>query len=300
MNVKLKVLSVGVIFFVGQSLSAQKDSAKVQDIDEVVVVGYGSQKKSDVTSSVSIVKGSDIANLNTPTFEAQLAGRSSGVQVVSSSGDIGRAPTVRIRGVNSITSGTAPLYVVDGVPIFAGDTGGGNTYTNALADINPSDIESMTVLKDGAATAIYGSRAANGVVLITTKKGKSGRFSVSYNNMFSVASVVENFDLLRTPDFLTISNEKAAAAGTVWAKGSSFDTDWQKAVLRTGTQSDHFLSMTGGLGKGNYYASLGYTKQEGVIMPNAMERISMRMNADQKVTDWFKLSTNFSYTETGY
>ena len=300
MNVKLRVLSVGVIFFVGQSLSAQKDSAKVQDIDEVVVVGYGSQKKSDVTSSVSIVKGSDIANLNTPTFEAQLAGRSSGVQVVSSSGDIGRAPTVRIRGVNSITSGTAPLYVVDGVPIFAGDTGGGNTYTNALADINPSDIESMTVLKDGAATAIYGSRAANGVVLITTKKGKSGRFSVSYNNMFSVASVVENFDLLRTPDFLTISNEKAAAAGTVWAKGSSFDTDWQKAVLRTGTQSDHFLSMTGGLGKGNYYASLGYTKQEGVIMPNAMERISMRMNADQKVTDWFKLSTNFSYTETGY
>lgn len=300
MNVKIKVLSVGVIFFAMQSVSAQRDSTKVQDIDEVVVVGYGSQKKSDVTSSVSTVKGSDIANLNTPTFEAQLAGRSSGVQVVSSSGDIGRAPTVRIRGVNSITSGTAPLYVVDGVPIFAGDTGGGNTFTNALADINPSDIETMTVLKDGAATAIYGSRAANGVVLITTKKGKNGRFSVSYNNMFSIASVVKNIDLLHTPDFLTISNEKAKAAGTVWAKGSEFDTDWQNAVLRTGTQSDHFLSMTGGLGKGNYYASLGYTKQEGVIIPNAMERLSMRMNADQKVTDWFKLSTSLSYTETGY
>lgn len=300
MNVKIKVLSVGVIFFAMQSVSAQRDSTKVQDIDEVVVVGYGSQKKSDVTSSVSTVKGSDIANLNTPTFEAQLAGRSSGVQVVSSSGDIGRAPTVRIRGVNSITSGTAPLYVVDGVPIFAGDTGGGNTFTNALADINPSDIETMTVLKDGAATAIYGSRAANGVVLITTKKGKNGRFSVSYNNMFSIASVVKNIDLLHTPDFLTISNEKAKAAGTVWAKGSEFDTDWQNAVLRTGTQSDHFLSMTGGLGKGNYYASLGYTKQEGVIIPNAMERLSMRMNADQKVTDWFKLSTSLSYTETVY
>lgn len=300
MNVKIKVLSVGVIFFAMQSVSAQRDSTKVQDIDEVVVVGYGSQKKSDVTSSVSTVKGSDIANLNTPTFEAQLAGRSSGVQVVSSSGDIGRAPTVRIRGVNSITSGTAPLYVVDGVPIFAGDIGGGNTFTNALADINPSDIETMTVLKDGAATAIYGSRAANGVVLITTKKGKNGRFSVSYNNMFSIASVVKNIDLLHTPDFLTISNEKAKAAGTVWAKGSEFDTDWQNAVLRTGTQSDHFLSMTGGLGKGNYYASLGYTKQEGVIIPNAMERLSMRMNADQKVTDWFKLSTSLSYTETGY
>lgn len=158
----------------------------------------------------------------------------------------------------------------------------------------------MTVLKDGAATAIYGSRAANGVVLITTKKGKNGKFSVSYNNMFSVASVVEKLDLLETTDFLTISNEKAAAAGTIWARGSEFNTDWQKAVLRTGTQTDHFLAMTGGLGKGNYYASIGYTKQEGVIRPNAMERLSLRMNADQKVTDWFKLSTNFAYSETSY
>ncbi len=300
MNVKLRVLSIGAMFFAAQHLSAQTDSTKVSDIEEVVVVGYGTQKKSDVTSSVSVVKGEDIANLNTPTFEAQLAGRSSGVQVVSSSGDIGRAPTVRIRGVNTISSGTTPLYVVDGIPIFAGDTGGGNTYANALADINPSDIETMTVLKDGAATAIYGSRAANGVILITTKKGKNGRFSVSYNNLFSVASVVKKFDLLGTPDFLTISNEKAAAAGTVWARGSEFNTDWQDAVLRTGTQSDHFLSLTGGMGKGNYYASLGYTKQEGVITPNAMERISLRMNADQKVTDWFKLSTSMSYSETGY
>ena len=140
MNVKLRVLSIGVVFFAAQYLSAQTDSTKVSDIEEVVVVGYGTQKKTDVTSSVSLVKGEDIANLNTPTFEAQLAGRSSGVQVVSSSGDIGRAPTVRIRGVNTISSGTTPLYVVDGVPIFAGYTGGGNTYANALADINPSDI----------------------------------------------------------------------------------------------------------------------------------------------------------------
>ena len=300
MNVKLRVLSIGAVFFAAQHLSAQTDSTKVSDIEEVVVVGYGTQKKSDVTSSVSLVKGEDIANLNTPTFEAQLAGRSSGVQVVSASGDIGRAPTVRIRGVNTISSGTNPLYVVDGVPIFAGDTGGGNTYTNALADINPSDIESMTVLKDGAATAIYGSRAANGVILITTKKGKNGRFSVNYNTLYSIASVVEKLDLLQTPDFLTISNEKAAAAGTTWARGSAFNTDWQDAVLRTGTQTDHFLSMTGGMGKGNYYASIGYTNQEGVIMPNAMERLSLRMNADQKVTDWFKVSTNLAYSETGY
>ena len=303
MNVKLKVLTAGVLFFMGgQFVQAQqkKDEAKEKEIEEVVMVGYGTQKKSDVTSSVATVKGDAIANLNTPTFEAQLAGRSSGVQVVNNSGEIGRAPTVRIRGINSITSGTAPLYVVDGVPIISGDTGGGNTSANALGDINPADIETMTVLKDGAATAIYGSRAANGVILITTKKGKSGRFSVTYNNQFSIANVVKKFDLLETPDFITISNEKAAAVNSIWARGTDFNTDWQDAVLRTGTQTDHFLSMTGGLGNGNYYASFGYTNQEGVIKPNGMERISVRMNADQKVTNWLKLTSSLSYSETQY
>lgn len=302
MNVKIKSLTVGALFFLGgATVMAQQTKEKGEkEIEEVVVVGYGTQKKSDVTSSVSTVKGEAIANLNTPTFEAQLAGRSSGVQVTTSSGEIGAAPRIRIRGINSISSGTSPLYVVDGVPIFSGDTGGGNTAANALGDINPSDIETMTVLKDGAATAIYGSRAANGVVLITTKKGKSGRFSVSYNNQFSIATVVKKFDLLQTPDFLTIANEKAAAVNSIWAKGSTYNTDWQDAVLRTGTQTDHFLSMTGGMGNGSYYASFGYTNQDGVIKPNGMERISVRMNADQKVTNWLKLSSNFSYSETQY
>lgn len=300
MNVKLKVLTAGAVFFLGAEILAQQDTARVQDIDEVVVVGYGTQRKTDVTSAVSTVKGDAIANLNTPTFEAQLAGRSSGVQIVQSSGEIGRAPTVRIRGVNSISSGTAPLYVIDGIPMFSGDTGGGNTFANALADINPADIETMTVLKDGAATAIYGSRAANGVILITTKKGRSGRFSVNYNNQFSIARVVKKFDLLQTPDFLTISNEKAARVNTVWARGNDFNTDWQDAVLRTGTQTDHFLSMTGGLGQGNFYSSIGYTEQEGIIKPNGMSRLSLRMNADQKVTDWLKLTSNMAYSETDY
>lgn len=276
------------------------DTTRVRDIDEVVVVGYGTQRKADVTSSISSVTGEEIANLNTPTFEAQLAGRSSGVQVVTNSGEIGSAPVVRIRGINSISSGTSPLYVIDGVPMFSGDTGGGNTAANALADINPSDIETMTVLKDGAATAIYGSRAANGVILITTKKGRGGKFQVNYNTLYSVANVVKRIDLLQTPDFITISNEKAAPANTIWAEGTEFNTDWQDAVLRTGTQMDHFLSMSGGLGQGNYYASVGYTTQEGVIRPNGMERLSTRLNADQRVTNWLKLSTSLSYTETGY
>lgn len=301
MNLKLKVLTTGVVFFLGsQVVLAQKDSIKTKQIDEIVVVGYGTQKKSEVTSSVTVVKGNDITNLNTPTFEAQLAGRAAGVRVVANSGEIGRAPVIRIRGINSITSGTDPLFVIDGIPMFSGDTGGGNTPANALGDINPNDIETMSVLKDGAATAIYGSRAANGVILITTKKGRSGRFSVNYNNQFSIASIAEKFNLLETPDFITIANEKAAAVGSIWARGSVYNTDWQKAVLRTGVQSDHFLSMTGGLGNGNYYASFGYTNQEGVVKPNGMERLTMRVNADQKVTEWLKLSTGLSYSETSY
>lgn len=303
MNVKIKVFTAGVLFFMGgQAVMAQKkkvDSAGTRNIEEVVVVGYGTQKKTDVTSSISSVKGEAIANLNTPSFEAQLAGRSSGVQVVNNSGEIGRPAVVRIRGANSISSGTGPLYVVDGVPMISGNVGS-NSPANALGDINPADIETMTVLKDGAATAIYGSRAANGVILITTKKGKGGRFSVSYNNQFSVANVIKKFDLLETPDFLIIANEKAAAVNTTWAKGNEFNTDWQNAVLRTGTQMDHFLSLTGGLEKGNYYASFGYTTQDGIVKPNGMERISTRMNVDQKVTPWLKLSGSLAYTETQY
>ncbi len=302
MNVKFKVLTAGAVFFIGQSLSAQKtDTASTErQIEEVVVVGYGTQKKTDVTSSVTTVKGDAIADLNTPSFESQLAGRASGVQVVNNSGVIGSAPVVRIRGVNSISSGTSPLYVIDGMPMISGDTGGGYAGANALGDINPEDIETMTVLKDGAATAIYGSRAANGVILITTKKGRGGRFTVNYNNQFSVAEPVKTFDLLGTKDFLVIANEKAAKANAVWAKGSQYDTDWQDAVLRTASQQDHFVSFSGGLGQGNYYASLGYTYQEGIIRPNAMQRFTTKLNADQKVTDWFKISANLAYSETNY
>lgn len=303
MNVKLKVLSIGAVFFAAQSLSAQKDSTKIQDIDEVIVVGYGVQKKSEVTASISQVKGSEVANLNTSTFEAQLAGRASGVQVTTNSGILGEAPRIRIRGVNTISSGASPLYVVDGIPIFSGDTGGGYTGSNALGDINPSDIESMEILKDGAATAIYGSRAANGVVLITTKKGKNGKFSFNYNNLISVATPVKYFDLLHTPDFLMITGEKTVAQGLApdyWAKGSDYDTDWQKAITRSTLQQDHYMSFGGGTAKGRYFFSLGYSNQEGIIIGNSMDRFTVRANADQKLTDWLEIGGSISAARTMY
>ena len=173
-SIKAKTGDVLVFSFIGMSNSSVtvggsntvnvKMTSDSQNLEEVVVVGYGTQKKRDVTGSISQIKGDAIANLATPSFESQLAGRAAGVQVTTNSGVLGQAPRIRIRGIGSITSGSYPLVVVDGVPIFTGDVGG-YASTNALGDINPADIESTEVLKDGSATAIYGSRAVNGVIL---------------------------------------------------------------------------------------------------------------------------------------
>jgi TonB-linked SusC/RagA family outer membrane protein len=287
------------------------DIALEQDVfkvDEVVVVGYGTQKKREVTGSISTVKGDALASLASPSFDGQLAGRSAGVQVTTQTGILGEVPRLRIRGVGSISSGTYPLVVVDGVPIFTGDQGGAAS-TNALGDINPSDIESMEILKDGSGTAIYGSRAANGVILITTKRGSGGKFHVNYNNYFGVAQPVKLFDLLKANDFVIISNEKRSNRGqAAWASndgaafpGRVFDTDWQKAVLRTNaSQQDHNLSFSGSTDKSTYYFSMGYTSQEGVTIPNEMKRYSLRANADQIVKKWLTIGTNVAVTKTDY
>ena len=164
-----------------------------QNLDEVVVVGYGTQRKKDVTSAISKVGGEDLSNLATASFDSQLAGRAAGVQVTTPSGVLGSGPQFKIRGMSTISSNSQPLFIVDGMPIATGDnadgkTGLGMAYAsyNAMSDINPNDIESIEILKDGAATAIYGSRAANGVVLITTKKGKKEqKVQINYNNNFS-------------------------------------------------------------------------------------------------------------------
>jgi TonB-linked SusC/RagA family outer membrane protein len=270
-----------------------------QALDEVVVVGYGTQKKKDVTGSISSVKGNAIANLAAPSFESQLAGRAAGVQVTTNSGVLGQAPNIRIRGVGSLTSGTYPLVVVDGVPIFTGDVGG-YANTNALGDINPADIESMEILKDGSATAIYGSRAANGVILITTKRGKGGKFSANYNTYVGSLQPIEYLSLLKTDDFITIQNEKRTNRGaSLWANGTKYDTDWQKAVLRSSAlQIDHNLSMSGSTDKTNYYFSMGYNKQEGVALANEQTKYNIRANVEQKIKSWLSLGTNIAISRT--
>lgn len=261
-------------------------------LDEVIIVGYGAQAKKDVTGSITKVKGEAVAELISPSFVQQLAGRAAGVQIQNTSGILGSAPQIRIRGVNSISSGTQPLFVIDGVPAIS-ENRSSNTPTNALGDINPNDIESYEILKDGAATAIYGSRAANGVVLITTKKGKAGKPQFTYDMNYGVASATKLFDLLNAQDFVTIQNEKYTNAGSnpvanlqTRADGSIVDTDWQSLIFRNAAQQTHNLSVSGGNENTKYFFSLGYANMEGIALANNLDRLNFRANLEQKVNNW--------------
>jgi TonB-dependent starch-binding outer membrane protein SusC len=301
-------LEVSYIGFTTATVSVGKSTEivitlkeSIEQMDEVVVIGYGVQRKKDVTGSISKISGSDIQGLVTPSFESQLAGRASGVQITAPTGIIGEAPRIRIRGTASISSGTYPLIIVDGMPIYTGDLGG-YASSNAMGDINPNDIESFEILKDGAATAIYGSRAANGVILITTKKGKKGVMKSSYNNVIGFAKPIETFNLLNTEQFLEIANEKRTNRGqAAWAVGNEFDTDWQKAVLRNNVlQMDHNFSANGGTDKTKYFMSLGYTEQDGIAKANSMVRYNVRANLEQEIKSWLTAGVSLANTRTEY
>ena len=272
-------------------------------IEETVVVGYGVLRKRDITSSISQVKGEDLAGKASSSFLTNLAGKASGVQIISPSGDLGTPPTVIIRGVNSISSSTAPLYVINGVPITSGNLGGSYSNNNALADINPSDIESFEILKDGAATAIYGSRAANGVILITTKQGKQGEAKVSYEGWVAFARPSKLYDLLNAKEFVEIANEKfsnRSQAPQAFMDANNTDTDWMGAMFRTGFQHNHAISVTGGTDKTSYYMSGGYSDQEGVVINNSYKRFTAYSKVDRKILNnyaAFGISLNASYQQ---
>ena len=257
-----------------------------EQLDEVVVVGYGTQRKRDVTSSISQIKGDDLASKASPSFMQQMAGRASGVQVISPSGDVTQPPRVVIRGVGTISSSNAPLYVINGVPVTSGNVGYSYSNNNALADINPSDIESFEILKDGAATAIYGSRAANGVVLITTKRGKQGAAKLSYDSWMGWSSAAKLYDLLDAEQFVTIANEKYAnSAGNPQAKmdDKGTNTNWYDHVFRTGFQHSHTLSISGASPQTQYFLSAGYTDQKGLVINNSYNRYTFYAKAEHKL-----------------
>ncbi|MBB6004032.1 TonB-dependent receptor [Arcicella rosea] len=275
--------------------------SSISDLDEVVVIGYGVQKKSKLTSSISSISGKDITDLNTASFDQQLAGRASGVQVTVGSGIIGQAPRIRIRGTNSITSGGSPLIVVDGVPAIDGNQSAA-TPTNPLADINPADIESMEILKDGAATAIYGSRATNGVILVTTKKGKKGTpLKVNLSMQYGTTNAINRLSLLDANQFVTIANEKLKNAGgtnQAFLDANGTNTDWQSIILRQGITQGYNMSFSGGVEKTNYYFSLGYNKQEGAITANGQKRYNFTSNIDHSFNKYVSVGTKLQVTRT--
>lgn len=267
-----------------------------KQMDEIVVVGYGVQRKKDLTSSISKVGGKDLAELTASSFDTQLAGRAAGVQVSTPSATLGTVPVYQIRGVSSMTSSTQPLIVVDGMPVVSGDmseTGTTGVAYNSMSDINPNDIESIEILKDGAATAIYGSRAANGVVLITTKKGAKGKTKFTYDGSLSWSSATKRYDLLNADQFKEVEDMLYGNWGeTSPAVNDGTDTDWQDYVMRTAFQHSHNIAASGGTDKSQYYFSLGYTNQEGIIRANSMERYNIKATLDQNVNKWLKVGFN--------
>ncbi len=269
----------------------------IQQLGEVVVVGYGTQERRELTGSVTSVSGEAINNLVTPSFDQQLGGRAAGVQVTTPSGILGQAPQIRIRGVNSITGSADPLIVIDGVPVVNSDRSA-IAASNPLSNINPADIESFEVLKDGSATAIYGSRAANGVILITTKRGSSGAVKVNYNMSYGINEEVSRFDLLSGDEFVVIANEKRANAGAASLANPGENSDWQDYIFRKGLVQQHNISVSGGSDNTQYYFSLGFSDQESAVKQNDLSRYSFRANLDHSIFDRLRIGTSLSYSLT--
>ncbi|MDQ1087214.1 TonB-dependent receptor [Siphonobacter sp. SORGH_AS_1065] len=275
------------------------------ELSEVVVIGYGTQSKRDATGSIGSVSGAKLAQMPNQSFESGLAGRTPGVQITVPSGVLNAPPVFRIRGTNSISLSSYPLVIVDGVPTFTGNYSAGNASSNPLASINPNDIESIDVAKDAAATAIYGSRAANGVVFITTKRGKSGKVRVSYDGWAGISNTYRMPELLNAQEYLTfkrmaIANNPNARTTTLTqtndANGNPIDTKWQDQVYRQGVSHSHNLNVSGGSETTNYYFSTGYTNQQGIIRRNDFERLNALFNVDSKLSKAITIGGKISYS----
>lgn len=250
-----------------------------QNLDEVVVIGYGTQKKADLTTAVAVVDEKSIKDRPIVSAAQALQGKAAGVQVVQPSGKPGEGSSVRVRGSTSVLAGNEPLYVVDGVP------------TTDIRGVNPTDIASMTVLKDASSAAIYGARAANGVVLITTKRGNEKEGTVSYSTYFGKTNLRKTVDVLSTKSYRELMEE--IYPGSMDPLQTDY-TNWSDEVFGTGTTMSHQLSISGGNEKSKYFISGGYLTDQGFIKPARFDRYSIRLNLDNQVKSWLKIGTNIS------
>jgi TonB-linked SusC/RagA family outer membrane protein len=282
-------------------------------MDEIVVVGYGTARKSDITGAVTKITAKDFNQGANVSADQLIAGKVSGVQVIQNSGEPGGGISVNVRGMGSINAGNSPLYVIDGFPIDNGTTvsGTGANFTgmrtsrNPLNSINPNDIESIEILKDASATAIYGSRGANGVVLITTKAGKTGGLKVDYDVYFGVQNVMRDIDLLSAQEYQTVMNELIqAGAGTAAQTVGNFNggTNWLENMYnRNASLQNHNVSLSGGDEVNKFYASLNYYDQNGILINSSNRRYTARLNLEHNKNNFrtgFNLTT--SYVKDNY
>lgn len=281
-------------------------------LEEVVVVGYGVKTKQSKTGALSVVKSEDIASTPVSSVDKALQGKVAGVQINSASGAPGSSSTITIRGASSVNAGTTPLWVVDGIPVVTGYYGYAATANNPLASINPNDIESMTILKDAAATAIYGSRASNGVILVTTKSGKAGKSNINLRaetGVSTLASSSRNFRFMNAEESLDYWRAAATNAGIDPdnpASGSYYLprtllsgplTNWFDEVLQTGKTQEVELSITGGNENTKFFFSGGYYDQEGIQINSFLERLTARVNVEHKINNKLKVSFKVSGAE---
>ena len=283
-------------------------------MSDVVVIGYGTRRRAEVTSSISSVNAKDIKDMPVASVEQSLQGKVAGVTITNNSGQPGGGVSVRVRGITTVNN-NEPLYIVDGVMINGGGSsnsfafnmlggGGGQTSNSFLATLNPNDIESIDVLKDASAQAIYGSMAANGVVIITTKKGRVGEGKINYDVYYGSQELPKKIKMMDLRDFARYQNAVSPIVGTqptaefanpdVLGRG----TDWQDAIFQRGRVQNHQLSFSGGQNKTTYYVSGNYFDQKGILIGSGYKRYSMRFNLDQQVKNWFRAGVSVNASKS--
>ena len=310
-NVQLVVSFVGYVTReYGTENRQTMDLVLLQDpsaLSDVVVVGYGTSKKSDLTGSVVSVKSDAFRSMAMTSFDQALQGRASGVVVTQVSGKPGAESSIRIRGTSSINADNEPLYVIDGMLMNSAgeDMSVGGTRgprISPLSSLNPSDIESIEILKDASATAIYGSRGTNGVVLITTKKGRSGKGKLTYESYFAMQQPSRKLELLNASEFATLVNEARANSGQTAIytdpKSLGAGTDWQDELMGPAPMTNQQLTFSGGTDKVNYALSGSYFDQKGIIMSSRFTRYNFRVNIEAKMTDRLSVGTSLIYSRS--
>lgn len=276
-------------------------------LEEMVVVGYGQMKKSDLTAAISSVKSEDLVKTSITSLDQGLQGRVSGVVVTSTSGQPGGGTSIRIRGTSSIMGTNEPLYVIDGVPMIGEGSGGSGVLhspsLNPMANINPSDVESIEVLKDASATAIYGARGANGVILVTTKRGSQGKVRVSANAYFGIQQIANTMKMLNAEQLAILGNEAADNANQdrklIFADLNNLrkrSTDWQKEIFRLAPIQNYELTFSGGGESSKYFLSANYFSQDGIILGSDYQKGNLRFNLDQDITSRLKIGTSVNMT----